>query len=79
MKTISLRMADGLDRKLSAAARMQRTTKSNLLRTALQTFLNEGSADHSGSCLELAGDLLGSVEGPSDLSANRRHMKGFGK
>jgi hypothetical protein len=79
VKTISLKLADGLDQRLTATARRQRTTKSDLLRTALQAFLNEEIGNRSGSCLDLAGDLVGSVEGPSDLSANRQHMKGFGK
>ena len=28
---------------------------------------------------DLAGDLIGSVEGPSDLSTSPRHMRGFGR
>ena len=29
--------------------------------------------------LDLAGDLIGSVEGPSDLSTNRAYMDGYGE
>jgi hypothetical protein len=32
-----------------------------------------------GSCLERAGDLVGSVEGPGDLSTNPKYMEDFGK
>jgi hypothetical protein len=31
------------------------------------------------SALDLAGDLVGSLKGPGDLSTNKRHMKDFGK
>ena len=31
------------------------------------------------SASELAGDLIGSVEGPEDLSTNKKHMRGYGK
>lgn len=78
MRTISLKLEDGLDQRLVAAARMQRTSKSELVRTAIQTWLDEKRIG-TGSCLDLARDLVGSAEGPSDLSTNRRHMKGFGK
>jgi len=31
------------------------------------------------SFLELAGDLVGCLEGPPDLASNPEHMRGFGK
>ncbi|WP_219335955.1 DUF2281 domain-containing protein [Chroococcidiopsis thermalis] len=34
---------------------------------------------HGISALEAAGDLVGCVEGPEDLSANPEYMKGFGE
>lgn len=79
MRTISMKVADGIDQRLAAAAKAQRTTKSNVLRAAIRAYLNDDGKRQSGSCLDLAGDLVGSIEGPSDLSSNPRHMKGFGK
>jgi hypothetical protein len=32
-----------------------------------------------GSCFDLTSDLAGSVRGPSDLSFNRRRLKGYGR
>lgn len=32
-----------------------------------------------GSALELAGDLVGCIEGPGDLSTNPKYMEGFGR
>lgn len=38
------------------------------------------TADQSISFLEVAGDLIGSLEGlPPDLSTNKGYMEGFGK
>jgi hypothetical protein len=78
MRTISLKLEDGLDQRLVAAARMQRTSKSKLVRTAVEAWLDEKPIG-TGSCLDLAKDLVGSAEGPPDLSTHPRHMKGFGK
>ena len=79
MRTISIKLEDGLNRRLVAAARMQRTSKSNLVRTAIHALLDERRGIGAGSCLDLAKDLVGSTEGPSNLSTNCRYMKGFGK
>ena len=79
MRTISLKVADGIDVRLAAAAKARGTTKSNVMREAIQAYLSDGGKRRSGSCLDLAGDLVGSVDGPSDLSSNPRRMKGFGK
>ena len=35
--------------------------------------------DSGKSVVELAGDLVGSVEGPGDLSTSPRHMRGNGR
>jgi hypothetical protein len=32
-----------------------------------------------GSALELAGDLVGCVEGPGDLTTNPKYMEGYGR
>lgn len=79
MKTVSLRMAVTLDRKLAAAAKRRDVSKSDLIREAVESFLSSRDATRAGSCLDLAGDLIGSLEGPDDLSFNKRHMRGFGQ
>lgn len=79
MKTISLKLTEGMDQKLAAIAQKQRTTKSNVMRLALQMFLGDDSEGRTGSCLDLAGDLVGRVDACSDLSTNPTHMTGFGK
>ena len=76
MKTISLKLPSDLDFKLERAARKRRQSKSEVVRAALEQFLN---GERPMSALELAGDLVGCGEGPGDLSTNPKYMEGYGK
>lgn len=80
MKTISLKLPDNLDRELSSRAEKDGTTKSALIREAIEGYLSHDSGGpRKGSFLELAGDLIGCVEGPADLSYNKKYFKDFGR
>jgi metal-responsive CopG/Arc/MetJ family transcriptional regulator len=80
MKTISLKLSDGLHAKLERAAKQDKQSKSDVVRTALEQFLNgQRKRKKFVSALELAGDLVGSCRGPGDLSTNPKYMEGFGK
>jgi metal-responsive CopG/Arc/MetJ family transcriptional regulator len=80
MKTVSLKLPAALSAKLDRAAKKRGQTKSEILRAALEQFLNgERSGRRPMSALELAGDLVGCAEGPVDLSTNPRYMEGFGE
>jgi hypothetical protein len=46
---------------------------------ALEAFLDMLEVAQPGSCHDVAADLAGCVEGPGDLSANKKYMQGFGK
>ena len=63
MPIMSLKVPAALDARVAAAARQRRLTKSAL---------------GEGCFLELAGDLVGCVEGPGDLSHNPKRMRGYG-
>ena len=78
MKSISLKLTDSLDLQLEAAAQAQHTTKSDLVREALETYLSGHPAGRASSCLALAEDLIGCVSGPEDLSTNKEYLHGFG-
>ncbi len=78
MRTISLKLSDKLHAKLTRVAKHRGQTKSDLVRNALEEFLN-GHRPRVATVAELAGDLLGSAEGPGDLSTNRKYMEGYGK
>jgi Arc/MetJ-type ribon-helix-helix transcriptional regulator len=78
MKTISLRLPESLDTQLTAAARQRGITRSALVREALQVYLSGGGAAEP-SAYDLVSDLLGSVEGPGDLSTDKARMEGYGR
>lgn len=82
MKTISLKIPATLDARLDRAAKQRNESKSSLVRAALEQFLNGARAPASKtpvSALNLAGDVVGCVEGPGDLSTNRKYMEGLGE
>jgi hypothetical protein len=79
MKTISLKVPAVLHAKLDRAAKQGKRSKSDLVRAALEQFLNGEGANPPGSLLEACSPWLGCVVGPGDLSTNRHHMEDFGK
>ena len=80
MKVLSLKLPEALDRKLAAAVRRRGTRKSELVRQALERYLEDSQDVRRGSFLDLAGDLVGCVkDAPADLSSNPRYLAGFGR
>ena len=78
MKNLSLKLPDGLHAKLAKASHERGAAKSDVVRDALEAYL-AGAASVDMSCADLAGDLVGSVEGPVDLATNPKHMRGYGQ
>jgi len=78
MKSISLKLSNEIAQQLSAIAREQKTNKSEIMRDALAAYLTKNAKTRPGSCLALATDLAGCVEGPKDLSVDKQRMNGFG-
>jgi hypothetical protein len=80
MSTISLKLPDRLLALLEKESRSRRTTKSSLVREALEKALAARPGNGETTCYDLARDLAGSVKGlPSDLATNPKHMEGFGQ
>lgn len=75
MRTVSLKLPAELDEALTELSARRRTTRSALLREALERLTRE----ERKSVGELASDLIGSLEGPKDLSFSPKYMKGFGE
>jgi predicted transcriptional regulator len=75
MRTVSFKLPENLDEAITKLAKRHRSTRSALVRRALEAFAREGG----GSVTALAKDLAGSIEGPSGLSTSTRHMVGYGK
>jgi hypothetical protein len=78
MKTISLKVPEGLDAHLERLAADQGTSKSELVRQALEAHLGSLLGAGGGSFAVLAGDLAGCILGPSDLSTSPGHMEDSG-
>jgi len=79
MKILSLKLPEDLAEQLTAQARARGTTKSEILREALADFLAKAPQPDRGSFLDLAGDLVGRLEGPGDLSYNKKHLANYGR
>ncbi len=71
--TISLRLDDQLTKKLAAAARARGITKSALIRTCLDEYLNGGQ--QGVTAWELGQDLFGCYNsGQGDLSVRAKEI-----
>lgn len=79
MKILSLKLPDDLAQELAARARSRGTTKSEVLREALVDHLSQAPQPDKGSFLDLAGDLIGRLEGPGDLSSNKKYLEDYGR
>ena len=79
MKTISVKLQEDVDARLTAVALRRGEPRSAVIREALKTYLDATGDAAAGSCLALVADLSGCVKGPGDLSYNPKHMRGYGK
>ena len=76
MKTLTMKLPDGLLGWLEHEAKRARQPKSALVREILQ----QHQQHRHQSALDLAADLCGCVQsGVRDLSRNKKHLKGFGR
>ena len=76
MKTLSLKLPADLRIKLERAAKQRGQSKSEVVRAALEQFLN---GERPISAVELAGDFVGCAKGSRDLSTNPKYKEGYGK
>ena len=75
MKPMSLKMPSPMMAKLEAAAIKRGQSKSAVVRDCLENELNGEGKLKGPSCADLMGDLIGSVEGPGDLSTNPKYLR----
>jgi metal-responsive CopG/Arc/MetJ family transcriptional regulator len=75
MRIASFKLPEELDQTLTAVARERHVSRSALVREAIENFVKPPRR----SALDLAGDLVGSIDGPADLSTSPKHMKDFGE
>lgn len=79
MTTLTLKVPEELEKTLTELASTRGVSRSQLIRELLVQSLQNVRGTAGVSCLDLAGDLAGSVSGPADLSNSPRHLRGFGK
>lgn len=76
MKMMSLKLPDDLLREVEEEARRTGLTKSQVIRRLVEEgFKHKREAKSPVTCGDLAGDLIGSLNGPPDLSTNRRYLE----
>lgn len=74
MKTLSLKISEVLEAHLRAFAEERGISKSEVVREALVSFFRTMRPAARGFALALVEDLVGSVEGPPDLSSNPAYL-----
>ena len=79
MKILTLRLDEALYARILSRSKRRKTTRSEVVREALNVYFEKGNNSSKGSAFELAHDLAGTVAGPAKLSANKIHLKDFGR
>ena len=79
MPTITVKLPRVLAERLRRAVVRRRSTRSAVVRGAIEALLAAEAGRAEGSCYDLSSDLAGIVAGPTDLSSNRRRLKGYGR
>ena len=75
MKTVSFKLPEQLDNALTDLARRRNSSRSALVREALEA-LAKGKRRSVTSSVD---EITAGVDGPADLSTNPKHMAGYGK
>ena len=75
MRPISLKLPDDLEALLERLSRERNVPRSTILREALRAYAGAAGT----SVTAIAGDLVGSLNGPRNLSTSPAHMAGFGE
>ena len=79
MTTVSLKMSETLAIRLQDAARERGVSKSVLIRSALEVYLESDEVEKPRSALSHAADPAGVLSGPEDLSTNKDYLENFGQ
>ncbi|MDB4474116.1 ribbon-helix-helix domain-containing protein [Opitutaceae bacterium] len=78
MPTVTVKMTPSQHARLQREAKKRRTSQSAVLREAFDNLGSE-STTKKPSFAERAAHLIGCLEGPADLSARSKEMKGYGE
>ena len=75
MRTVSFKLTQQLDDTLSDLARRRNSTRSALVREALEMM----TASTQRSVTARVDELVRPTDGPKDLSTSRKHLTGYGE
>ncbi len=75
MRTVSFKLPEHLDDALSDLARRRNSSRSALVREALEGLVTSGRR----SVTAAVDGLVAPLDGPTDLSTNPKHLAGYGK
>lgn len=78
MNTLTLKVPELLNARLSTYAREKGMNKSEIVRIALSEYFLKDDSKAEGSFLDLSRDLVGSVDACEDLSTNKNYFEGYG-
>ena len=80
MPVVTLKVPEMLARKIRIAAQKQHTSRSAIVRRAIERYIDEDLPDtDQPSAYDLVKEFVGTVAGHQDLSTHPRHMDGYGK
>ena len=80
MKAITLKLPDTLDHQLTHFVQLQKgSSKSAVVRQAIELFLSKAPQDSSQSCAVAAKKWAGVVRAPADLASNKARLRGYGR
>lgn len=79
MKLVSIKLPLDLAEEIDAMAKRRKASRSDIIREAMVEYVVRAESPSKLSALALAGDLVGSVEGPEDLATNPVYLAGFGE
>jgi len=79
MDTLTIKIPEALKTKLNRYAKQKGLSRSEIVRKALADFFSKGDVRLNGAFIDFSEDLAGSVEGPSELSTNKKYFDGYGQ
>ena len=75
MRTVSFKLPEHLDDALSDLARRRKSSRSALVREAVESL----ATGQRRSVTAMVDELVGPLDGPADLSTNPKHLSFYGK
>jgi hypothetical protein len=76
---VTVKLSAPLYARIGAAAKKRQAPKSQIIRDAIATGLQESARAEDRSFYAVTSTLAGCASGPRDLSTNPKYMKNFGK